>query len=343
MLGNAVKNERRKLSVAPMMGWTDRHCRFFLRCISPSAWLYTEMVTSDAIIHGDRDKLLGFDACEHPVVLQLGGSDPVRLAQAAQIGEEWGYDEINLNIGCPSDRVQSGCFGAAMMADPVLTARCVKAMSAAVSIPVTVKCRIGIDDQDSEKDLDLFIDHVVDAGCRHFIIHARKAWLQGLSPKENRDIPPLNYDRVYRLKARLPQLDIAINGGIQTPQEVEEHLAHVDEVMIGREAYQNPYVLAEIDQVLQGAPSRPTRFDILEAFLPYVEQQLQRGVRLHQMVRHILGLFAGEAGGRHFRRILSENSNKPGAGGELIVEAMNAVRKIQDRKNESLHAARLSA
>lgn len=321
-----------RFSVAPMMEWTDRHQRFFTRLISSHVQLYTEMVTAQAVIHGDRERLLGFDAAEHPVVLQLGGSDPAMLAQAARVGADFGYDEINLNVGCPSDRVQSGKFGACLMAEPQLVAECVGEMRAVVAVPVTVKCRIGIDDQDEDEDLDRFIEAVAAAGCEHFVVHARKAWLKGLSPKENRDIPPLNYGRVHRLKARRPDLAIAINGGITTLDVAVEQLAHVDGVMLGRAAYHNPYLLAEVDSRIFGECGPvPERADIIEAFLPYVERQLVRGVPLNSMTRHILGLFNGMSGGRGWRRHLSENAHKRGAGVEVIRDALDVVRA--DRKS----------
>nr|WP_281397152.1 tRNA dihydrouridine(20/20a) synthase DusA [Kaustia mangrovi] len=314
------------LSVAPMMDWTDRHDRFFLRLISRHALLYTEMVTAQAVVRGDRRRLLGFHGQEHPVALQLGGSEPALLAEAARIGAGFGYDEINLNVGCPSDRVQSGRFGACLMAEPALVADCVAAMRAAVAVPVTVKCRIGIDDQDAEEALSRFVDEVAAAGCRRFVVHARKAWLRGLSPKENREVPPLDYGRVYRLKAARPDLDIVLNGGIQTLDEAEGHLARVDGVMLGRAAYHTPYVLAEADRRLfDPAAPVPTREEIVERFLPYVEAELACGVPLKAMTRHILGLFHGVPGARGWRRHLSENAHRPGAGVEVIRDALRAV------------------
>ena len=316
----------RTLCVAPMMEWTDRHCRVFLRQLTTHALLYTEMVTSGAVVHGDRERILGFDACEHPVALQIGGSDPRELAEAARIGADFGYDEINLNVGCPSDRVQSGRFGACLMAEPELVAASVAAMAEAVSLPVTVKCRIGIDDQDSEADLDRFVRAVADAGCRTVVVHARKAWLQGLSPKQNREVPPLDYGRVHRLKQAYPELEIVINGGIATLDDAEAHLARVDGVMLGRAAYHTPYLLAEVDRRFYGAASpAPTRGEVLERFLPYVERKLGEGVRLHQMTRHILGLFQGQPGARAFRRHLSERACRPGAGADVLREAARLV------------------
>jgi len=309
-----------------MMEWTDRHCRYFMRLISGRALLYTEMVTASAVIHGDPKRLLGFDAAEQPVALQLGGSEPGELAAAARIGEEFGYREINLNIGCPSDRVQSGRFGACLMAEPDLVARCVAAMQEAVALPVTVKCRIGIDDQDSEEDLERFVSRVAQAGCRTFIMHARKAWLNGLSPKQNRAVPPLDYERVYRLKARHPDLEIIINGGITGLEAVPGHLAHVDGVMLGRAAYHDPYLLAPVDRLFFGdsAPA-PTREEVMERFIAYAADQLRSGVRLHQMTRHILGLYHGRPGARAFRRILSEQACRPGAGISVLQDALAAV------------------
>jgi len=309
-----------------MMEWTDRHCRSFLRLISAHAFLYTEMVTAEAVLYGDRERVLGFDASEHPVGLQLGGSDPDKLAAASRIGADWGYDEINLNIGCPSDRVQSGRFGACLMAEPVLVADCVRAMGEAASLPITVKCRIGIDDQDIESGLDDFIDAVAAAGCSTFIVHARKAWLQGLSPKENRDVPPLDHDRVHRLKARRPELEIIINGGIASLAEAEPHLAHVDGVMLGRAAYADPYLLAAVDRSLYGSDvPPPTRDQVLDRFMVYVERELARGVRLNSMTRHILGLFHGQPRARAFRRHIAENAHLDGAGINVLQQARAIV------------------
>jgi len=309
-----------------MMEWTDRHCRYFLRLLSGRAFLYTEMVTAEAVLYGERERVLGFDAAEHPVGLQLGGSDPAKLAEAARIGEGFGYDEINLNIGCPSDRVQSGRFGACLMAEPALVADCVEAMADAISVPVTVKCRIGIDDQDAEKSLDRFIDTVADAGCNTFIVHARKAWLDGLSPKENRDVPPLDHDRVHRLKARRGDLTIIINGGIASLAEAEPHLAHLDGVMLGRAAYADPYLLAEVDRKLYGEEGPPpSRADVLGRFMSYVERELARGVRLNAMTRHILGLFHGQPRARAFRRHIAENAHLDGAGIAVLAQARDIV------------------
>jgi tRNA-dihydrouridine synthase A len=318
-----------KFSVAPMMDWTDRHCRVFHRLMSRRARLYTEMLTTGAIIHGDRARLLGFDASEHPVALQLGGSNPADLATAARIGEDFGYDEINLNVGCPSDRVKDGRFGACLMAEPALVAEGVAAMKRAVRIPVTVKCRIGIDDQDPETGLDVLARAVIAAGCDALIVHARKAWLNGLSPKENRDIPPLDYDRVYRLKAALPDVPVIINGGIGSLAEAKRHLDHVDGVMLGRAAYQEPWRLLNVDPELFGeAPAHATMKDVFEAMLPYIGDQLARGTRLHAMTRHFVGAFHGVPGARAFRRHLAENGVRAGAGVEVL---RDAVALVEDR------------
>jgi tRNA-dihydrouridine synthase A len=290
-----------------MMDWTDRHCRVFHRQLTKHALLYTEMVTADAVIHGDRTRLLGYSDIEHPLALQLGGSNPTKLAEAARIGADLGYDEINLNVGCPSDRVQEGRFGACLMSEPDLVAACVSAMRASQTVPVTVKCRIGIDDQDEEEDLRRFIGIVAGAGCTTFVVHARKAWLKGLSPKENREVPPLDYARVYRLKQAHPELTIVLNGGIETIADAQSHLDHLDGVMLGRAAYQNPAILADVDRVIFGTASEsPTRAEALRAMVPYVEQHLGRGGRLSNVTRHILGLYHGQPRGKAFRRHLSE-------------------------------------
>lgn len=312
-----------RFCVAPMMDWTDRHCRVFHRGLTRHALLYTEMVTADAVIHGKRAQLLGFSEAEHPIALQLGGSDPVKLAEAAVIGQEYGYGEINLNVGCPSDRVQEGRFGACLMAEPDLVARCVAAMRDAVRVPVTVKCRIGIDDQDSETDFQRFIDTVADAGCSTFVVHARKAWLQGLSPKENREIPPLDYERVYRLKAARPDLEIIINGGITTLDACETHLQHIDGVMLGRAAYQEPYILAGVDQRFYGsARAIVSRREALEALLPCAEAHIANGGRLSNITRHVLGLYHGRPRGKLFRRHLSVEGVKAGADARVLAEAI---------------------
>jgi tRNA-dihydrouridine synthase A len=315
-----------RFSVAPMMDWTDRHCRVFHRLMSRRARLYTEMLTTGAILHGDRNRLLGFDASEHPVALQLGGSAPADLAIAARIGEDFGYDEINLNVGCPSDRVKDGRFGACLMAEPLLVADCVKAMKRAVSVPVTVKSRIGIDNQDPEFALDELARGVMDAGADALIVHARKAWLNGLSPKENRDIPPLDYQRVYRLKAARPDVAIIINGGIGSFAEAKQHLGFVDGVMLGRAAYQEPWRLLAADPELFGEPApHATMKDVFAAMLPYIEAELARGTRLHSITRHFVGAFHGLPGARAFRRHLAENAVKSGAGIGALRDAIALV------------------
>ena len=321
-----IKMLTHRFSVAPMMDWTDRHCRVFHRLLTRHTRLYTEMLTTPAIIHGDRARLLGFDASEHPVALQLGGSDPRDLAEAARIGEGFGYDEINLNVGCPSDRVKDGRFGACLMAEPDLVAAGVAAMKHAVKIPVTVKCRIGIDDQDPEVSLDAIARAVVAAGSNALIVHARKAWLTGLSPKENRDIPPLDYDRVYRLKQAMPDVPIIINGGIGSLAEVKAHLAHVDGVMLGRAAYQEPWRLLPIDADIFGeAPRFATMKDVFEAMMPYIERELARGTRLHAITRHFVGAYHAVPGARAFRRHLAEYGVKAGAGIDVLRDAVALV------------------
>jgi tRNA-dihydrouridine synthase A len=309
-----------------MMDWTDRHCRFFHRQLTRRALLYTEMVVADAVIHGARDRLLGFDPEEHPVALQLGGSDPGKLAEAARIGEGFGYDEINLNVGCPSDRVQSGTFGACLMRTPAVVADCVAAMKDAVKIPVTVKCRIGVDDQDPEVALGALAADVFAAGADALWVHARKAWLQGLSPKENRDIPPLDYDRVYRLKQKYRDRFIGINGGIRSLEEGRAHLDHVDGAMLGRAVYQTPGILAGVDAAFYGEPVRPFDPDaLLETMSAYAERHIANGGRLGQVTRHMVGLFHGLPGARRYRQILSVDATKPGAGSEVLREAFAVV------------------
>jgi len=308
-----------------MMDWTDRHCRYFHRLLSPHARLYSEMVTSAALVRGKQLRLLEHSQQEHPVALQLGGSDPRELAEAARYGAEAGYDEINLNVGCPSDRVQSGRFGACLMREPALVGDCVKAMRDAVAVPVTVKCRIGVDDQDEYADLQHFTETMLEAGVEILVVHARKAWLEGLSPKENREIPPLDYERVYRLKREFPQLLVIINGGITTVEAVQVHLAHVDGVMLGRAAYHDPYVLARVEAALYGLPL-PSRAGVLQHMRPYVEAELARGTALKHITRHLLGLYQGEPGARGFRRILSEGAHQAGAGWALIEQAMGSLR-----------------
>ena len=311
-----------------MMDWTDRHCRFFLRRITRRALLYTEMVTTGAVLHGDRARLLGFDPSEHPVAVQLGGSDPAALAESARIAEAWGYDEINLNVGCPSDRVQSGRFGACLMAEPELVARLVAAMRAAVRIPVTVKSRIAIDEMEEWPTLERFVRLVSAEGCTRFTIHARKAWLKGLSPKENRDVPPLRYDLVHRLMDEFAHLDIAVNGGIRSLDDAAGQLRRVDGVMIGRAAYETPYLLADVDRRFFGAAGTPPgRHDVVEAMLAYVEARRAEGVPLSAITRHMLGLFQGLPGARAWRRHLSETAHKPGAGPEVLEAAAALVPK----------------
>jgi len=306
-----------------MMDWTDRHCRYFHRLLSPHARLYTEMVTSAALVRGGQLRLLEHNREEHPVALQLGGSEPGELAQAARLGAAAGYDEINLNVGCPSDRVQSGRFGACLMREPARVGDCVKAMRDAVEVPVTVKCRIGVDDQDDYADLQHFTETMLEAGVGVLVVHARKAWLQGLSPKENREIPPLDYGRVYRLKREFPQLVVVINGGIATMQAAREHLVQVDGVMLGRAAYHDPFVLARIEAALYGEPL-PSREAVLRRLRPYVEAELARGTALKHITRHLLGLYQGEPGARGLRRALSEQAHRPGAGWEVLERAVPA-------------------
>jgi len=305
-----------------MMDWTDRHQRVFMRGVTRHALLYTEMVTMNAVLRGDRARVLGFSEVEKPLALQLGGDDPARLAECARIAEDWGYDEVNLNVGCPSERVQSGNFGACLMAQPELVAACVAAMKAAVKIPVTVKHRLGIDDLDSFERLAHFVAVVADAGAARFTVHARKAWLSGLSPKENRTVPPLRYESVYRLKEVFPALQIELNGGVKTLGEAEGHLERVDAVMIGRAAYETPYALAEADARFYGAAHVPTRREVVDAVIPYAAEQLERGVPLNSLTRHMLGLFAGQPGARAWRRHLSEHAHRPGAGVGVLQDAL---------------------
>lgn len=309
-----------------MLDWTNRHCRFFLRLVSPQVVLYTEMITTSALLHGDRDRFLAFDSSEHPLAIQLGGSDPAELAQCAHYAEQAGFDEVNLNVGCPSDRVQSGRFGACLMLEPALVADCVAAMREAVSIPVTVKSRIGVDKQDRFDELVDFVAALVDAGLPKLIVHARNAWLQGLSPKQNREIPPLRYDRVYELKRVFPSLEVHINGGIKTLNEAEAHLQYVDGVMLGREAYHNPYLLAETGRRFcadEAVP--PSCHEVVERLLPYIEKQLSQGQKLQQITRHILGLFQGQPGARAWRRYLSEHAHQSGAGTQVVEQALTRI------------------
>jgi tRNA-dihydrouridine synthase A len=316
-----LKTQDKIFAVAPMMDWTDRHCRVLHRLLSARARLYTEMVTADAILHGDRERLIGFSPREHPVALQLGGSEPKKLGEAARIGEEFGYDEINLNVGCPSDRVQSGCFGAALMKEPELVGECVAAMRAAVKVPVTVKCRIGVDDQEPAAALFALADACARAGVTTLAVHARKAWLKGLSPKENRDVPPLDYGLVYGLKMARPELTILVNGGIETLDQANAHLEHVDGVMLGRAAYQTPAMLADVDARFFGGLSRDVD-EAVEAYIDYVGARLQDAVPLNAMTKHMLGLFHGRPGARAFRRHLSENACRKGAGLSVLREAL---------------------
>ncbi|MDD5227228.1 MAG: tRNA dihydrouridine(20/20a) synthase DusA [Methylococcales bacterium] len=317
-----------RFCVAPMLDWTDQHCRYFHRLLSKNALLYTEMVTTGALIHGNTQRFLQFNQEEHPVALQLGGSNPRDLAICTRMAEETGYDEVNLNVGCPSDRVQNGRFGACLMAEPQLVGDCVAAMQANVKIPVTVKSRIGIDDRDSYEELTQFIDTVAQAGCNTFIVHARKAWLKGLSPKENREVPPLRYDVVFQLKKYFPQLEIVINGGITTLEQSTELLKHVDGVMLGREVYQNPYLLAEVDRLLFGDDAAiKSREQVIVELLPYIQKKLASEVRLNSVTRHILGLFHGEYGARLWRRYLSENACMSYSNEKVLLDALELTRK----------------
>ncbi|MAB93279.1 MAG: tRNA dihydrouridine(20/20a) synthase DusA [Alteromonas sp.] len=322
----------RKLSVAPMLDWTDRHCRYFLRLLSKHTLLYTEMVTTGAIIYGKGD-YLGFNTEEHPVAVQLGGSDPSDMAKCAELSQERGYDEVNINVGCPSDRVKNGSFGACLMAQPDVVASCVKAMQSAVDIPVTVKCRIGIDDMDEDEDFARFIDIVADAGCKTFIVHARKAWLQGLSPKENREVPPLNYPRVYNLKKTRPDLSISINGGIKTLDDVNTHLLNVDGVMMGREVYANPYILANVDSTIMGDESAHgiSRREVVMQMQQYIERQEDPYFKPWHAARHMLGLFQGQAGGRIWRRYLSQNGTGKNPDPNLL---MNGLAEVENAQRE---------
>ena len=334
-----------RFSVAPMMDWTDRHCRAFHRALTSRALLYTEMVTAPAVIHGDQARLLGFDAVEHPVALQLGGSDPVQLAEAARIGAAMGYDEINLNVGCPSDRVQSGRFGACLMREPGMVADCMAAIRDAVDVPATVKCRIGVDDQDPEISLFATVDASAAVGITTFIVHARKAWLQGLSPKENRDVPPLDYGLVRRLKRERPHLAVVINGGITSLDEVEAHLEPtgdgpaLDGVMLGRAAYHEPALLGQVDRRLFGAGADVEAFDAIDRYRPYLAARLAEGVGLHSMTRHMLGLMHGRAGARAYRRILTVEAIATGAGLEVVDRAIEAVREAEARRERPDQAA----
>ena len=325
-----------RYAVAPMIDWTDTHCRTFHRLLTRRALLYTEMVTTGAILHGPRDRLLRHDASEHPVALQLGGSEPRELAEAARIASAYGYDEINLNCGCPSDRVQSGRFGACLMREPELVGRCVAALKAAVDVPVTVKCRIGVDDQDPRQALDALVDAIVDAGVDGVIVHARKAWLQGLSPKENRDVPPLDYGLVHALKRARPALFVAINGGIASNDQAAEQLERVDGVMLGRAAYQNPELLLDVDARFFDAPQPVSDgVEAVDLFMPYMARKLETGVRLHDMTRHLLGLFTGRPGARAWRRHLATHAAMPGAGLDVVTEALAKVTVTQARVEQA--------
>ncbi|BAO45107.1 tRNA dihydrouridine(20/20a) synthase DusA [Thiolapillus brandeum] len=321
----------RRLSVAPMLDWTDRYCRYFHRLLTRRTLLYTEMVTTGALLHNDPARFLDFFAPEHPLALQLGGSHPENLAACSRLAEEWGYDEVNLNLGCPSDRVQSGMFGACLMARPDQVAECISAMTESCTLPITAKHRIGIDELDSYDLLTAFVEKLANAGCKTFIVHARKAWLQGLSPRENRDVPPLHYDRVYRLKQDFPHLEIILNGGVKSLDEALGHLEQVDGVMIGREAYQNPWMLAEVDRRIYGDDRQPaSRHQVIEQLLPLVEQECSKAVPLKRITRHILGLFHGQPGAKKWRRYLSENAHLPGAGPETLETALGLVPRIDD-------------
>ncbi|MCK5665623.1 MAG: tRNA dihydrouridine(20/20a) synthase DusA [Thiotrichaceae bacterium] len=325
-MAELISNPRR-VSLAPMLEWTDRHFRYLLRLVSKNIWLYSEMVTTGAILHGNNpDRFLAYSEAEHPLTLQLGGSVPDELAQCCQLAENYGYNEVNLNVGCPSDRVQSGRFGACLMATPELVAECIAAMIDSVDIPISIKTRIGIDREDHYEQLQALVEMVSKTGCRYFTIHARKAWLEGLSPKENRDIPPLRYDFVYQLKQDFPELHISLNGGIKTLADMSEHLNHVDGVMIGREAYHNTYLMAQVDQLFyqseQGALSRK---EVINAYADYIEQQMSKGVPLMQLTRHALGLMHSCPGSKGFRRLISENAYKKGFGAELLIQAAAEV------------------
>lgn len=325
-----LKSLDRRFTLAPMMEWSTTDCRTFWRFLTKKAVVYSEMVTSGALLHGDKKRFLQFNEIEHPIALQLGGSSPKDLAECAKIAQDWGYDEINLNCGCPSDRVQNGMIGAVLMSHPSLVADCIAAMQNAVDIPVTVKHRIGIDEMDDYEGMLNFVDQIAATGCDTFIVHARKAWLKGLSPKENREIPPLNYDNVIRLKQERPQLEIIINGGIKTLEQSQTLLQHVDGVMLGREAYSNPYLLAEVDQKIYGCDTpTPSRQEVMEKFIVYCEQELSKGAKLNHLTRHILGLYQGLPGAKQFRRVISEQAHKPNAGIEVVFNALNALYEIE--------------
>lgn len=330
MYDEVLKKNEKVFSIAPMMDWTDRHCRFFHRLLTTRSLLYTEMVVADALIYGDVERHLKFDASEHPVALQLGGSDPTKLAEAARIGEQWGYDEINLNVGCPSDRVQSGTFGACLMLDPQLVGQMVGAVRGAVSVPVTVKCRIGVDEQDEEVALDAVAQSSFDNGCNALWVHARKAWLQGLSPKENRDIPPLNYERVFRLKDENRNQFIGLNGGLQSLSDGCEKLNQIDGIMLGRAAYQNPSLLLQVDRDVYGEANEPISMDaICEQMMDYTARHVENGGRVNHVTRHMIGLFQGRAGARRYRQILSMEACKPGANEQVIKQAFDVFKTAE--------------
>jgi len=321
-----AKKINRAFCVAPMLDCTDRHQRYLARLISERAVLYTEMITTGALIHGDRARFLDFDASEHPVALQLGGSEPKAMTQSAELAQEWGYDEVNINVGCPSDRVQSGSFGACLMQQPELVAENVKQMQSSLDIPVTIKCRIGVDDQEPREALWALVEASANAGCVTFLVHARKAWLKGLSPKENRDVPPLDYELVYRLKQDFPELEIVINGGINTIEACHEHLAHVDGVMMGREAYSNPYIMAEVDREFYNDVSTPaSRDQVLQQYMEYTNQRIAQGSRLNHLSKHIVGLYHGEPRSRLWRRHISQNAHIPGSGSEVLHDAYQSM------------------
>jgi len=318
----------RRFSVAPMMDWSDRHCRYLWRLVSKQTLLYSEMVTTGALIHGDASRFLQFNSEEQPVALQLGGSDPTDLASCARMAEKWGYNEVNLNCGCPSDRVQNGMIGAILMKHPTRVADCMKSMQDAVSIDVTIKHRIGVDDMEDYAGLVDFVGTIADTGCRTFVVHARKAWLQGLSPKQNREVPPLQYEMVYDLKRQFPELEIILNGGLHSMAQCKDQLPHLDGVMVGREAYSNPYLLAAVDHEIYGAACEaPSRLEVAEQFMAYCQQQIDNGLKLKYMSRHMLGLFQGEYGARAFRRYISENAYKEGAGIEVLEQALKLTEK----------------
>lgn len=332
----------RKFSVAPMMDWTDRHCRYFHRLLNPNVLLYTEMVTTGALIHGDTERFLRYNQEEHPVAVQLGGSDPAALAECAELAQKHGYDEVNINCGCPSDRVQNGAFGACLMRSPDLVAQSVKAMKSVCDIPITVKCRIGVDDQDEYADLQRFTEAVTEAGVDSLCVHARKAWLKGLSPKENRDVPPLNYERVYQLKKDFSELEITINGGIDQVDAANEHLKHVDGVMMGRAAYHNPWLLIEVDRhIFNAEPQFIDPTSALEAMYPYIQKQLDLGERLSSITRHLLGIYQGRAGTKKFKRYISENAYKADAGLDVVKIAVEQMQTEQrfSVENDAIKAA----